>query len=116
MTERNADRNAAIYARRCSGLTLKEIAGEFRLTKETVRVIAKRLERQARWYAAQRREFPSIPIPLVFEDVLNGAGQITRVSRLRQSNGLCHEDQHATSDGLPLRILQSAGVDTREKG
>jgi hypothetical protein len=51
MEHRNAKRNAAIYARRCSGLTLKEIGREFQLTKETVREIARRMERQA-MYAA----------------------------------------------------------------
>jgi Mor family transcriptional regulator len=52
MEERNAERNAAIYARRCSGLTLKDIAREFRLSRETVRGITQRLERKDR-YAAQ---------------------------------------------------------------
>jgi Mor family transcriptional regulator len=52
MNECNADRNAAIYVRRCSGLTLTAIAREFQLSKETVREIARRLERKAR-YAAQ---------------------------------------------------------------
>jgi hypothetical protein len=71
MAERNAARNAAIYVRRCSGLTLKEITREFGLTKETVRGITRRSERQARWYAAQRQEVPSIPIPPDFEGLLN---------------------------------------------
>jgi hypothetical protein len=34
MEHRKGKRNAAIYARRCSGLTLKEIGREFQLTKE----------------------------------------------------------------------------------
>jgi DNA-binding NarL/FixJ family response regulator len=49
MQEHKAWRNAEIYARRCSGLTLKAIAREFRLSKETVREIARRMERKARW-------------------------------------------------------------------
>jgi hypothetical protein len=55
MNERNVDRNAAIYARRCSGLTLTAIAREFRLSRETVRGITQRLERKARYAAASGR-------------------------------------------------------------
>jgi Mor family transcriptional regulator len=54
MHEHKAWRNAEIYARRCSGLTLKAIAREFQLSKETVREIARRMERKARWCAAQQ--------------------------------------------------------------
>jgi transposase len=53
MNERNAERNAAIHACRCSGLTWTAIADEFQLSRETVREIAKRMERKARWQAAQ---------------------------------------------------------------
>jgi hypothetical protein len=49
MDERNADRNAKIYALRCSGLTLAVISREFQLSVETVREIAKRMERKAKW-------------------------------------------------------------------
>jgi hypothetical protein len=42
MQEHKAWRNAEIYARRCSGLTLKAIAHEIQLSKETVREIARR--------------------------------------------------------------------------
>jgi ribosomal protein L44E len=55
MHEHKAWRNVEIYARRCSGLTLKAISSEFRLSKETVREIARRIERKARWRAAQLR-------------------------------------------------------------
>ena len=51
MKERNADRNAAIYARRCSGRTLTAIAQ----IKETVREIVRHLERKARYAAASGR-------------------------------------------------------------
>jgi lambda repressor-like predicted transcriptional regulator len=53
MQEHEAWRNAEIYARRCSGLTLTAIAREFQLSRETVREIARRMERKARWCAAQ---------------------------------------------------------------
>jgi DNA-binding CsgD family transcriptional regulator len=53
MEERNADRNAEIYARRCGGLTLDAIALEFQLSKETVREIARRMERKVKWRTAQ---------------------------------------------------------------
>jgi Mor family transcriptional regulator len=55
MQEHKAWRNAEIYARRCSGLTLTAIAREFQLSRETVREIARRMERKARWCAAQLR-------------------------------------------------------------
>jgi Mor family transcriptional regulator len=55
MNERNADRNAAIYARRCSGRTLTAIAREFLLSRETIREIVRRLERKARYAAASGR-------------------------------------------------------------
>jgi lambda repressor-like predicted transcriptional regulator len=56
MQEHKAWRNAEIYARRCSGLTLTAIARELQLSRETVREIARRMERKARWCAAQLRE------------------------------------------------------------
>jgi hypothetical protein len=49
MYEYKAWRNAEIYASRCSGVTLKAIARDFQLSKETVREIARRMERKARW-------------------------------------------------------------------
>jgi hypothetical protein len=55
MNERNAERNAAIHARRCGGLTLTVIAREFQLARETVREIVRRLERKARYAAASGR-------------------------------------------------------------
>jgi Mor family transcriptional regulator len=55
MKERNADRNAAIYARRCGGNTLTAIAREFLLSRETVREIVRHLERKARYAAASGR-------------------------------------------------------------
>jgi lambda repressor-like predicted transcriptional regulator len=55
MQEHKAWRDAEIYARRCSGLTLTAIAREFQLSRETVREIARRMERKARWCAAQLR-------------------------------------------------------------
>jgi Mor family transcriptional regulator len=55
MKERNADRNAAIYARRWSGRTLTAIAREFQLSRETVREIVRRLERKATYAAASGR-------------------------------------------------------------
>ena len=58
MDERNADRNAKIYARRCGGLTLRAISREFQLSVETVREIAKRMERKARWRAAKANGKP----------------------------------------------------------
>jgi DNA-binding NarL/FixJ family response regulator len=49
MYKHKASRNAEIYARRCSGLTLTAIAREFQLSSETVREIARRMERKAKW-------------------------------------------------------------------
>jgi Mor family transcriptional regulator len=44
-----AERDAKIYARRIEGFTLRAIAREFKLAVETMRVIAKRMERKAKW-------------------------------------------------------------------
>jgi Mor family transcriptional regulator len=55
MKERNAGRNAAIYASRCSGRTLRAIAHEFLLSRETVREIVRHLERKAMYAAASGR-------------------------------------------------------------
>jgi Mor family transcriptional regulator len=44
-----AERDAKIYARRIEGFTLKAIAREFKLAVETVRQIARRMERKAKW-------------------------------------------------------------------
>jgi Mor family transcriptional regulator len=55
MKDRNADRNAAIYVRRCGGRTLTAIAREFLLSRETVREIVRHLERKARYAAASGR-------------------------------------------------------------
>jgi DNA-binding CsgD family transcriptional regulator len=44
-----AERNAKIYARRIEGFTLRAIAREFELAVETVRGIAKRMERKTKW-------------------------------------------------------------------
>jgi Mor family transcriptional regulator len=44
-----AERDAKIYARRIEGFTLKVIAREFKLAVETVRQIARRMERKANW-------------------------------------------------------------------
>jgi transposase len=43
------ERDAKIYARRIEGLTLRAIANEFKLTRETVRLITRRMERKANW-------------------------------------------------------------------
>jgi Mor family transcriptional regulator len=56
MHEDKADRNVKIYARWSGGLTLAAISREFQLSKETVREIARRMERQAKWRAVQLRE------------------------------------------------------------
>jgi Mor family transcriptional regulator len=44
-----AERDAKIYARRIEGFTLREIAREFKLSVERVRVIARRMEHKAKW-------------------------------------------------------------------
>jgi hypothetical protein len=49
-----AERNAKIYARRIEGFTLRAIAREFELAVETVRGIAKCMERKAKWRGADR--------------------------------------------------------------
>ena len=44
-----AERDAKIYGRRIDGFSLRAIAREFKLSAETVREIAKRMERKAKW-------------------------------------------------------------------
>jgi DNA-directed RNA polymerase specialized sigma24 family protein len=44
-----AERDAKIYARRIEGFSFGAIAKEFGLTRETVRQIARRMERKAKW-------------------------------------------------------------------
>jgi transposase len=43
------ERDAQIYARRIEGFSFQAIANEFGLTRETVRQIARRMERKAKW-------------------------------------------------------------------
>jgi DNA-binding NarL/FixJ family response regulator len=50
----NAERDVEIFARRNDGLTLAAIAFEFGLTKETVRLAVRRMERKAMWRAIER--------------------------------------------------------------
>lgn len=38
-----------IYARRIEGFSFQAIANEFKLSRETVRQIARRMERKAKW-------------------------------------------------------------------
>ena len=45
-----AERDDDIYARRIEGHTLAAIGREFNLTKETIRGIALRMERKAKWH------------------------------------------------------------------
>jgi hypothetical protein len=90
MEECNAKRNAAIYARRCSGLALKEIGREFRLTKETVRGIARRLERKAR-YAALSEAAWNMTTPDTEEDLVTGyrsAAEECQQQAARSATGL----------------------------
>jgi len=49
-----AERDAEIFARRNDGLTLEAIGLEFGLTKETVRLAVRRMERKAMWRAIHR--------------------------------------------------------------
>jgi hypothetical protein len=42
-------------------------------------------------------------------------GVSPHVPPLRQADDVCHLDQHAPSNSLPLRTVQNAGVDTRPK-
>jgi Mor family transcriptional regulator len=66
MDKDSSDRNAKIYARRSGGLTLAAISREFQLSIETVREIARRMERKAKWRAAQLRgEEPPVAAPSV---------------------------------------------------
>jgi Mor family transcriptional regulator len=48
-SDSKAERNAKIHARRNDGLSLRAIGREFRLSTETVREIARRTERKAKW-------------------------------------------------------------------
>jgi predicted transcriptional regulator len=89
MEHRNAKRNAAIYARRCSGLTLKEIGREFQLTKETVREIARRMERQAMYAALS--EFARTTPKAEEEDLVTGyrsAAEECQQQAARSATGL----------------------------
>jgi hypothetical protein len=61
MNEGNADRNAKIYERRSDGLTLAALSHEFELSKETVREIARRMERKAKWRSAQQSVTSRLP-------------------------------------------------------
>ena len=49
-----AERDAEIFARRNDGLTLAEIGLEFGLTKETVRLTVRRMDRKAMWREIDR--------------------------------------------------------------
>jgi Mor family transcriptional regulator len=44
-----AERDAKIHARRIEGRTLAAIGREFNLSRETIRQIARRMERKAKW-------------------------------------------------------------------
>jgi hypothetical protein len=49
-----AERDAEIFARRNDGFTLAEIGLEFGLTKETVRLAVRRMDRKAMWREIDR--------------------------------------------------------------
>ena len=62
-----AERDAKIYTRRSDGFSLRAIAREFKLAVETVRGIAKRMERKAKCRESAvglgRVNFRKSPVP-----------------------------------------------------
>jgi hypothetical protein len=50
----NAERNARIYERRQDGLSLNAIAREFDLSRETVRLTVRQMDRIAMWREGER--------------------------------------------------------------
>jgi DNA-binding CsgD family transcriptional regulator len=90
--EHRAWRSAEIYARRGSGLTLTAIAREFQLSRETVREIARRMERKAKWRAAQLRgehylRSPQLAVSIAF-GTIDRAEETARLSMSYPPNDL----------------------------
>jgi ribosomal protein S14 len=84
MYKHKASRNAEIYARRCSGLTLTAIAREFQLSRETVREIARRMERKAKWAQLGESTVEATPT-----EVASTAAKLTDCRVQQNSTGEC---------------------------
>jgi hypothetical protein len=58
------ERNAKMYGRRKDGITLAAIAGEFDLSRETVRLTVRQMVRKAMWRAIERNSQREYLAPL----------------------------------------------------